>query len=113
MPNNPKKVRCCSLSYCQRDKGKSLSLHSLPQDSIERNQWIQILSINTEVMPKPILVCSRHFNTKDFVTHGTKIKPKYNVNQKRTDKYFFRIQEQDQTSQKTYFTFKNATDSIK
>lgn len=73
MPSNTKSNRCCSVLYCQKYKGKRLSLHSLPKDLNERIQWIRILSIKTEIMPKPILVCIRHFKTTDFITSGKKI----------------------------------------
>lgn len=72
MPSNTKLHRCCSVLYCQRKKGKSISLHSLPQDAIERNQWLKILSIKMKLCRNQF--CSAVDNkTTDIFATGTKI----------------------------------------
>lgn len=66
MKNNMK--RFCDVPGCNKASSKTISLHKIPENDIEKQKWKEILQIDNQ--NKSLFICSRHFVSKDFTNTG-------------------------------------------
>ncbi|VEN62687.1 unnamed protein product [Callosobruchus maculatus] len=62
-------VRTCYVYKINSRSQESLDLsfHRLPADPVRRGVWLSLLGIDSaNKLPKVALICSRHFDVKDF-----------------------------------------------